>query len=65
MSKKVALKPQKNSSTGFAGVYKTPNGKYRVDCQSRYIGRRDTLEEAVMLRMSHLKKLKSRQIEIS
>lgn len=57
---------QKNSKseTGFAGVYPTPKGKFRIELQNKYVGTRDTLEEAVILRMNAVKKLKSKQIEI-
>jgi hypothetical protein len=62
--KPIQMKPQKKNSTGFAGVYPTRNGKFRAQIQSRYIGTRDTLEEAVIIRMNAVKKLKSQQIEI-
>jgi hypothetical protein len=50
------MKPQRNKS-GHVGVYETKEGKWRVEIQGKYIGTRDTFEDAVSFRLINEKQL--------
>ena len=40
----------KNNKTGYSGISIEPDGKYRVQISNTYIGRYETLEEAIKVR---------------
>lgn len=50
------IRTRKDNKSGFVGIRKSPSGKYVVKVRGKYVGRYETLQEAVEVRAVEFKK---------